>query len=293
VKCDSTTTGHEFTLFWWGSLLSQVGCLFLPLAFDSANLIGEGVPHPDAPAHLHTSGPNHFATTHWSVVLAAAQTQSQEAEGALEALCRQYWYPLYVWLRRKGHSPHEAEDLTQEFFSCRIVTKLIFKGMQPTEGRFRSWLLTSLQNMVRNEWQKGQAAKRGGAHPHCSLDFESAEGRYTAEPGHDLTPEKLYDRSCATELLNLVADQIREKYRQDGKTDLFQELKAFLPGEHSTRSHAEVAARLRKSEDAVKMAVSRLRQEYGRQLRVEVKRIVNHPDEVDAELRHLRAALED
>jgi len=240
-----------------------------------------------------TAARGRFASTHWSVVLAAARTESPEAAAAMEKLCQAYWYPLYAYLRRSGHAIHDAQDLTQEFFARRIVTRRIFQGAQPTEGRFRSWLLTSLQNMVRNEWQKGQAAKRGGAHSHCSLDFESAEGRYMAEPAHDLTPEKLYDRSCATELLNLVADQIREKYRQDGKIDLFQELKMFLPGEHSTRSHAEVAARLGKSEDAVKMAISRLRQEYGRQLRADVKRIVNHPDAVDAELRHLRAALED
>lgn len=234
-----------------------------------------------------------FASTHWSVVLAAARTASPEAAAAMEKLCHAYWYPLYAYLRRSGHTTHAAQDLTQEFFARRVVTRRIFQGMQPTEGRFRSWLLTSLQNLVRNEWQKGQAAKRGGAHPHCSLDFDSAEGRYLAEPAHDLTPEKLYDRSCATELLNLVADRLQEKYRREGNADLFQELKMFLPGEHSTRSQAEVAARLGKSEDAVKIAVSRLRQEYGRQLRAEVKRIVNHPDAVDAELRHLRAALED
>lgn len=234
-----------------------------------------------------------FASTHWSVVLAAARTASPEAAAAMEELCHAYWYPLYAYLRRSGHATHAAQDLTQEFFARRIVTRRIFQGLQPTDGRFRSWLLTSLQNMVRNEWQKGQAAKRGGAHPHCSLDFDSAEGRYATEPTHELTPDKLYDRSCATALLNLVADRLREKYRREGNADLLQELKMFLPGEHSTRSHAEVAARLGKSEDAVKMAVSRLRQEYGRQLRAEVKRIVNHPDEVDAELRHLRAALGD
>ncbi len=211
----------------------------------------------------------------------------------MEKLCHAYWYPLYAYLRRSGHATHAAQDLTQEFFATRIVTRRIFQGIQPTDGRFRSWLLTSLQNMVRNEWQKGQAAKRGGDHPHCSLDFNSAEGRYTAEPAHDLTPEKLYDRSCATELLKLVADQIREKYRQDGKIELFEEMKMFLPGAHRTRSHAEVAARLGKSEDAVKMAVSRLKQEYGRQLRAEVKRIVNDSEAVDAELRHLLAALKD
>jgi len=234
-----------------------------------------------------------FASTHWSVVLAAARTASPEAAAALEALCKTYWYPLYAYLRHSGNSRHAAEDLTQEFFASRIVTKRIFQGIQPGAGRFRSWLLTSLQNMVRNEWEKEQAAKRGGQHPHFSLDLESAEGRYAAEPIHDLTPEKLYDRSCATELLNLVADQIREKYRRDGKTDLFIELKMFLPGEHSTRSHAQVAARLGKSEDAVKMAVSRLRQEYGRLIRAEVKKIVSSPGEVADELRYMRAVLED
>lgn len=235
----------------------------------------------------------HFASTHWSVVLAAAQTASPEAAAAMETLCQACWYPLYAYLRRSGQATHAAEDLTQEFFATRVVTRRIFEGTQPTKGQFRSWLLTSLQNMVRNEWQKGQAAKRGGTHPHCSLDFESAEGRYIAEPGHDLTPEKLYDRNCATVLLNLVTDRLGEKYRREGNGDLFRDLKMFLPGLHSTRSHAEVAARLGKSEHAVKMAISRLRQEYGRRLRAEVKRIVNHPDAVNAELRHLRAALED
>ena len=240
-----------------------------------------------------TAVPGRFASTHWSVVLAAARTASPEAAAAMEKLCQAYWYPLYAYLRRSGHATHAAQDLTQEFFARRIVTRRIFQGMQPTEGRFRSWLLTSLQNMVRNEWRKEQAAKRGGAHPHFPLDIESAEGRYAAEPAHDLTPEKLYDRSYAIELLNLVADQIREKYRQDGKADLFLELKTFLPGEHSARSHAEVASRLGKSEDAVKMAISRLRQEYGRFLRAQVKRIVSSPGEVEDELRCLRAVLED
>lgn len=234
-----------------------------------------------------------FASTHWSVVLAAARSASPEAETALEDLCIAYWYPLYAYLRRSGHAHHTAEDLTQEFFASRIVTKRIFQGMQPGAGRFRSWLLTSLQNMVRNEWEKAQAVKRGGALPHVSLDFQSAEGRYAAEPAHELTPEKLYERSCALRVLDLAMDQLREKFRHDGKADWFEELKIFLPGEHSTRSHAEVAARTGKSEDAVKMAVSRLRQEYGRLLKAEVKRIVDSPGEVEDELRCLLGALGD
>jgi DNA-directed RNA polymerase specialized sigma24 family protein len=225
--------------------------------------------------------------------MAAARTASPEAEAALNNLCKAYWSPLYAYLRRSGLARHTAEDLTQEFFATRVVTKRIFHGMQPGGGRFRSWLLTSLQNMVKNEWEKGRAAKRGGAHPHLSLDFESAEGRFSAEPSTDLTPEKLYVRGFAYVLLDLTMDQIREKYRRDGKADLFEELKAFLPGERSACSHAEVAKRVGKSEDAIKMAVSRLKQEYRRHFRAEVKRIVASSDDVEDEMRCLWAALKD
>lgn len=227
------------------------------------------------------------------MVLAAAKSASPEAEAALEDLCIAYWYPLYAYLRRSGHAHQTAEDLTQEFFATRIVTKRVFQGMQPGAGRFRSWLLTSLQNMVGNEREKAQAAKRGGLLPHVSLDFQSAEGRYAADPAHHLTPEKLYERSCAIRVLDLTMDQLRDKFRRDGKADWFEELKIFLPGEHSMRSHAEVAARTGKSEDAIKMAVSRLRQEYGRLLKEEVKRIVDNPAEVEDEMRCLLSALGD
>lgn len=249
------------------------------------------MPDPNADEQPTAAG-GRFASTHWSVVLAAARTASPEAEAALENLCIAYWYPLYAYLRRSGQTAHNAEDLTQEFFARRIVTKRIFQGMEPGGGRFRSWLLTSLQNLVKNEWEKAQAAKRGGTHPHLTLDFQSAEGRYAAEPVHDLTPEKLYDRSCAHRLLDLALDQLREKYRRDGKADWFEELKNCLPGGHSTRSYAEIAARLGKSEDAIKMAASRLRQEYGRLLKAEVKRIVDSPAQVEDELRCLLGALE-
>lgn len=217
--------------------------------------------------HQPTAVQERFASTHWSVVLAAARTASPEAEAALEKLCVAYWYPLYAYLRRSGRAPHEAEDLTQEFFASRIITKRVLRDIQPGAGRFRSWLLTSLQNMVKNEWEKARAVKRGGAQPHFPLDFQSAEGRYVAEPSHNLTPEKLYERSWALTLLDLTVDQLQEKYCRDDKAVLFDELKLFLPGEHSTRSYSEVAARLGKSEDSVKMAVSRLRQQYGQLLK--------------------------
>ena len=248
---------------------------------------------PAEPNDQHPTAEGQFASTHWSVVLAAARTASPEAEAALEKLCVAYWYPLYAYLRRSGHAPHEAEDLTQDFFASRIVTKRVLRGLQPGTGRFRSWLLTSLQNMVKNEWAKEKAVKRGGAQPHLSLDFQSAEGRYVAEPAHNLTPEKLYERSWALTLLDLTVDQLQEKYRRDGKAVLFDELKRFLPGEHSTGSHAEVAARLGKSEDAIKMAASRLRQEYGRFLKAEIKRMVASPGEIEDELRWLLTAFGD
>lgn len=243
--------------------------------------------------HQSTSHQERFSTTHWSVVLAAARTASPEAEAALEKLCLSYWYPLYAYLRRSGHPPHEAEDLTQEFFASRIVTKRVLRDLQPGAGRFRSWLLTSLKNMVKNEWEKARAVKRGGTQPHFPLDFQSAEGRYEAEPSHDLTPEKLYERSWAITLLQVTVDQLQEKYRGDNKAVLFDELKLFLPGEHSTRSYSEVAARLGKSEDSVKMAVSRLRQQYGQLLKAEVKSMAANVGESDDELRALLSALSD
>lgn len=237
------------------------------------------------------SAEGRFASTHWSVVLAAAKTQSPEAQAALEKLCVAYWYPLYAYLRRRGHSPAEAEDLTQEFFATRVVTKRIFQGADPGAGRFRSWLLTSLQNLVKNEWEKQQAAKRGGNQPHLPLDFDSAEGRYLAEPAHDLTPEKLYDRAWALTVVELVVAKLREKYQCEDKSAFFDELKMFLPGEQSTRSYAEVATRLGRSEDAVKMAVSRLRRDYGQLLRSEIERTLSNPGSAEEELRCLFAAL--
>lgn len=245
----------------------------------------------DPPARAQLGGAGRFATTHWSVVLAAAQTQSPEAEGALEALCRQYWYPLYAWLRRKGHSPHEAEDLTQEFFSRRIVTKLIFKGIHPGEGRFRTWLLTSLQNLLLNEYDRLHAQKRGGGLEHVPLDCQDAENRYSLEPTHDLTPDKLYERAWAVTLLERALNELRVQYEQSGRIELFSELNGFLPGALSRRPYAEAAARLGKSEEAVKMAVSRLRQDYGRVLKDEIKRTVSNPEEAQTELRHLLSIL--
>lgn len=245
----------------------------------------------DVPEPERHTGQQRFATTHWSVVCAAAQTHSPEAEQALEALCRQYWYPIYAWLRRKGWSPAEAEDMTQEFFSRRIITKLIFKGVQPGGGKFRTWLLNSLQNLVHNEWDKQQALKRGGQQTHVPLATDGAEERYATEPGHDLTPDKIYERAWAMTLLERALLELQGAFEKTGKAEDFSALKCFLPGALSRRPFAEVAADLGKSEASVKMAVSRLRQEYGRILKNEIRRTVSNETEMRTELEHLFAAL--
>ena len=180
-------------------------------------------------------GASCFATTHWSVVLSAAKSHSPRAEEALETLSLTYWYPLYVYLRRKGLDVHAAEDMTQDFFARRVLTGLIFKGVTPDRGKFRSWLLTSLQNFQRNEWDRQKAQKRGGDRPHVSIDLQDGEDRYLAEPSHDLTPEKIYERVWAMTLLDQAIETLREKYTANGADDLFGELKQFLPGATSNR----------------------------------------------------------
>lgn len=236
--------------------------------------------------------PDRFHTTHWSVVAAAAKTQSPDALAALETLSTTYWYPLYAYLRKKGLSSHEAEDLTQEFFARRVVTKLIFKRVDCGQGKFRTWLLNSMQNLLRNEWDRQKAKKRGGDRPHVPLDATDAESRYLNEPGHDLTPERIYDRTWAMTLIEGALEELRRKYERAGKTEFFNKLKGFLPGALDIRPHGQVAVQLGKSEKAVKMAVSRLRKEYGRVLRDEIYRTVANEDQVKEELRDLFAALD-
>ena len=232
-----------------------------------------------------------FATTRWTIVAEAARSHSPEAENAMEALAIGYWYPLYAFLRRRGMRPQDAEDLTQEFFSRRILTKQIFKGTDPARGKFRSWLLTSLQNFLHNEREKDNAQKRGGGATHLSLDFHDGEQRYLAEPSHDLTPEKIYDRAWALTQLQDAHRALGDRYESGGRGELFHELKRFLPGADDAPPHAEVAARIGKSESAIKMAVSRMRKEFGATLREIVGRTVSDPGQLDEEMRDLLRAL--
>lgn len=232
-----------------------------------------------------------FRTTHWSVVLAAGRPESPAAHHALAQLCRDYWYPLYAYVRRRGHDAHEAQDLTQEFFA-RLLDKNSVQAAAQERGRFRSFLLGSLNNFLNNEWNRGQTAKRGGGYTIISWDAQTAEERYGREPFHELTPERIYDRRWALTLLEQVLGDLREEYSAAGKAQLFEALQVSLSGSKRRESCAELARTLDMSEGAVKVAIHRLRQRYGRHLRTRIAHTVGSDVEVDEELRRLFTALE-
>ena len=230
-----------------------------------------------------------FAETHWSLVL-AARTTSPEAAAALAGLCQAYWYPLYAFVRRQGHSPHDAQDLTQEFFA-RLLAKNYLADVDRAKGRFRSFLLAAMKNFLANEWDRARAQKRGGGDTVLSLDATAAESRYALEPADHASADKLYDRRWALTLLDRAIGRLRDEFARDDKAALFDELKFALTGDKADASHATVAARLGMTEGAVKVAAHRLRKRYRELLRAEIAETVATPAEVEEELRQLCAAL--
>jgi RNA polymerase sigma-70 factor (ECF subfamily) len=231
-----------------------------------------------------------FTTTHWSTVLSAGHGNTDTAAAALDKLCRAYWYPLYVFIRRKGYEAHTAQDLTQGFFA-KLLEKNYLHGMDRTKGRFRSFLLAALDHYLAKEWRRSQTQKRGGKVAFISLEEQSAEEKYLQIPGSELSPEKLFERQWATTLLEQVLVRLREEFFSAGKQTFFEEAKIFLTGEKRAASYAELAVKLGMSEAALKMAVSRMRQRYGELLRLEIAQIVSKPEEIEDELRALLAAL--
>jgi RNA polymerase sigma factor (sigma-70 family) len=227
-----------------------------------------------------------FATTHWSVVLAAGQRGLPEASGALENLCRTYWFPLYAYVRRRGYSPEDAQDLTQQFFAL-FLKKEYFRLADPSRGRFRTFLLHALEHFLINEWARAHCAKRGGGTPPLSLDVADAEHRYALEPASTLTPERAYEKQWAATLLAQVLSTLRQEYATDGNSRMFAELADLLWGKEGSVSFAEIGARLGMTEGAARAAMHRLRTRYREQLRREVSQTVNEPGEVDEELRYL------
>ena len=229
-----------------------------------------------------------FTTTHWSVVLAAKQGDAPDARTALEKLCRTYWYPLYGSVRRRGYSPEDAQDLTQGFLASLMSTHAL-GTVQPAKGRFRSFLLASLNHFLANEWDKARTLKRGGGQPAISLD--TAEARYRAEPSEDMSPDRIFERQWARTLLAQVATRLREDYEAAGKGPLFNVLQVYLSGEKGLAPYREKADQLGLSIDALKKAVERLRRRYGELLREEIAHTVSDPAEVDEEIRCLRSVV--
>jgi RNA polymerase sigma-70 factor (ECF subfamily) len=229
-----------------------------------------------------------FPATHWSVVLAAGHSEVTGASQALEGLCRAYWPPLYAYVRRQGHGPDDAQDLTQEFFA-RLLVKRYLQHADPACGRFRTFLLTSLKHFLISDWRKGTRQKRGGGHTLLSMDAETAEQGYAAEPAEVLTPEGIYERRWAATLIERVLTLLRSEYAGAGKERLFEHLKDSLWGERSSSPYATLAAELGVTEGALKVSAHRLRQRCRELLRAEIAQTVARPEEIDEELHHLMA----
>ncbi len=231
-----------------------------------------------------------FCTTHWSVILAARQAETPESSMALEQLCQAYWPPLYAYVRRRGHTPEDASDLTQQFFA-RLLEKNYLRSVEPAKGKFRTFLLTAMERFLANEWSRSQRQKRGGGQSIMSLDDQAAERGYLAGLVDSLTAEKILDRRWAMTVLELTMSGLATECAAAGKSRLFEELKPALAGERTERTLADIARELELSLGAVKIALHRLRRRYGELLRTEVARTVSSPEAVDEEIRCLREAL--
>jgi DNA-directed RNA polymerase specialized sigma24 family protein len=237
------------------------------------------------PGTLQKGGAN-FATTHWSMVARCALTDVPEATDALARLCELYWPPIYSFVRRRGYSPADAQDLTQSFFAFFLRTKAYARA-DPADGKFRSFLLASVKNFLANNWHRHQAIKRGGDCQFVSLDQETAEAFYGIAGASDSTAERLFDLRWATTLTTSALNFLRHELHGEGKVKLFEDLSSFLTGGSVMPSYDDVSARTGLPRATVKTHVHRLRLRYREILRGEVARTVSSPDEIDEELRYL------
>jgi len=240
---------------------------------------------------MEQSSHQHFATTHWSLVLDAGRRSAPEAEAALEMLCRAYWFPLYAFARRRGYSPDDAADLTQEFFS-RLIEKSFLESADPERGRFRTFLLTIFQRFLAKEFDRSQAIKRGGGLTQFPIDFEDGETRYADSLTDEQTPERIFERQWALTMLQRVVDQLRTEYLSKGKIELFEQCRSFLVGSTATIASAETASKLNMTEGALRVAIHRLRERYRELLRSEVAGTILDETTIDDELLQLRRAIQ-
>lgn len=237
----------------------------------------------DAPA-------KRFMTTRWSVVIAAGQAENAERDEALKTLCRNYWYPLYAYVRRQGRSREDAQELTQEFVTQLLAREWV-QAADQERGRFRSFLLTAFKRFLANEYRRENAARRGGGRRVFSLDLDAAETRYQGEPADERTPEKLYERRWALTLLEHVMGQLQREYTQRGRAELFSRCRSFLTGTADRDSCALAGEDLNMSESAVRVAVHRLRRRYRELLQAEVAQTIDADTTVEDEITRLLSAL--
>ena len=222
-------------------------------------------------------------------MIAAGNRATPQSEKALAELCGNYWYPLYAYMRRRGYSREDAEDLTQGFFA-RFLEKNYLDGLKAEKGRFRAFLLASLKNFLANEWNKSHRQKRGGHVSALSMDWQSADSRYQIDPADTLSPDRIYDREWAVALLECVITRLRDECACADKLKLFDELKSFLTADKSAVPYAKVAANLQMPEGTVRVSVHRFRRRYRELLRVEVSQTLSDPGQLADEMQALLGA---
>lgn len=231
-----------------------------------------------------------FPTTPWGRILEARDPETPDARAALEALCRDYWYPLYGFVRRKGHDPETARDLVQDLFA-ELLERDDLHGLDPARGRFRSFLMACCTHRLARHHDRERALKRGGGRTLVSIDALSAESRFGGEPAHDATAERLFDRQWALTLLDRALAALDAAMARSGKRPLYEKLRPSLLGQEDAPPYQAVARDLGLSEGAVKMAAHRFRARYRESLRGEIARTVADPVDIDAEIRHLLTVL--
>jgi RNA polymerase sigma-70 factor (ECF subfamily) len=230
-----------------------------------------------------------FVTTHWTVVLAAGQRHTPQSDHALEELCRTYWFPLYAYVRRRGHSKQDAEDSVQAFFA-RFLEKNYLTGLSAERGRFRAFLLASLKHFLINEWKKSQRQKRGGGEINLSLDWQTADTKFQVAATNEPSPDQAFDREWALALLAKVIERLQQECAADGKARLFDQLKMFLMAGKGESAQSDVAKTLGMEEGAVRVAIHRLRKRYRVLLRDEIAQTLADESQVDEEMRALFGA---
>lgn len=227
-----------------------------------------------------------FATTHWSLVLAAGQKETAGSTAALERLCQTYWLPLYAYARRRVPNVDDAQELTQAFFE-RLLEKNYLAEADPERGRFRAFLLTAFKHFLSNEWEKARAQKRGGGRSPISLDFDSGDSQIRLQPAGGRTAEQIYERQWAITMLGRVMERLEREFQEAGKRLQFDCLKEFLVSTAKDTTYGDAASQLGMSESAARMVTSRMRQRYRQLLRDEIAQTVSSPEDIDDEIRQL------